>query len=504
MLSESAEIIKNISLKDIGQIVKKLNWMNRAALVPAILKIFLPVNPYWYKMLMAIVCVPLAFGAAQAQQLNLLQLLETSKQTYPLLKSKMSEVRSADRRVSSARTEYLPNVTLAHQYTYSTGNNVEGAFFPNEGNAWSPSGGIRPVNVYEGAFGSFTSAVLDWKIVNFGKVTANVSVARADKNRTEADYQNELFQYQVWLSEAYLLLLTTDHLTLVQQYNLQRAEAFRNTIHAQVGAGIRPGVDSSLADAEYSRARLLLLESKKNEKIYEYRLYELLGNAKDSVSVDTMHFFSTLPATSALTNIEAGNAPLLKLYQSNVALSEARSIGIRRSFYPSISLIGAGWARGSGISNKDQSYRTDFASGVNYQVYNYLFGLSLRWNLMSYARIRQDYKGEQFQKERNQFLYETQRLRQARELSEAETQFSVSLQQAQVAPVQLDAARQAFAQAQARYESGLTDLPTFSQSLVALSRAEADAYIAYSNAWRGLLMKAAAAGDLSLFLNQVR
>ncbi len=88
-------------------------------------------------------------------------------------------------------------------------------------------------------------------------------------------------------------------------------------------------------------------------------------------------------------------------------------------------------------------------------------------------------------------------------MAEAEIQLSVSLQQAELAPVQLKAAQQAYEQAKARYESGLIDLPTYQLSLNLLSRADADCYIAYASAWRALLMKAAAAGDLSLFLNQV-
>jgi outer membrane protein TolC len=444
------------------------------------------------------------FNAANSQTTDLHQLLEKGKENYPLLKAKQSEVKSSERNISSAQTEYLPNLTLGHQYTYSTSNNVEGAFFPNEGTALSPSGGIRPDNIYKGAFGSFTSALLDWKIVNFGKVAANVNAVKAENKKAEADYQNELFQYQVRLTDAYLLLLISNHLTKVQQHNLQRAEASRNTIHARVNAGLRPGVDSSLANAEYIKAKLLLLESEKNERAYQYRLDELLGGGSDSIAIDTMNFFSDFPDPVSLSAQNLANAPSLRFHQSNIDLSRARSIAIKRSFYPSISFVGSVWARGSGISNKDQSYRTDFASGVDYQVYNYLTGLALRWNLTNYVRIRNDYKSEQFQIDRYKYLYESQYQKQTRELSEAEIQFNVSLQQALLAPQQEDASVQAFAQAKARYESGLTDLPTFTQSLVTLNRAEADTYIAYSNAWRALLMKAAAAGDLSLFLNQVK
>ena len=100
--------------------------------------------------------------------------------------------------------------------------------------------------------------------------------------------------------------------------------------------------------------------------------------------------------------------------------------------------------------------------------------------------------------------YLQEQLRQGRQLKEAEMQFDIAMTQAGIAPVQLNAANDAYAQAKARYDSGLIDLPTFLQTLVTLNRAESDAYLAYANAWRALLMKAAASGDLSMFLNQLK
>ncbi|HEY8401064.1 MAG TPA: TolC family protein [Cytophagaceae bacterium] len=444
------------------------------------------------------------FSCSYAQTYDLFELLEVGKQNYPLLKSKLADVQSFNRRISSVKNAYIPDVVVGHQYTYATSNNVEGAFFPYEGTTISPSGGVRSENIYQPTFGSFTTAMLDWRIINFGKVSANIDVAKAQKDNSQADYENELFQYQVRLADTYLLLLISRQLREVQEYNLQRAENFRNTVMALVSAGLRAGVDSSLANAEYARAKLALLESQKNEKAYMYRLTELLGEIKDTISIDSMSFFNELPRSVTFNPSSIVNSPILKFHQSTISLANARSIAIKRSYFPSISLLGAGWARGSGIYNEDSSYRTDLVSGVRYQVYNYLVGVAFRWNVSSYFRIRNEFKSQLYQVDKFRFLYENQLLQQSREVQEADVQFEVSLQQAQQAHVQLAAAQSAFAQAQSRYESGLTDIPTYSQSFVTVNRAEADTYIAYSNAWRALLMKAAAAGDLSIFLNQIK
>jgi outer membrane protein TolC len=88
-------------------------------------------------------------------------------------------------------------------------------------------------------------------------------------------------------------------------------------------------------------------------------------------------------------------------------------------------------------------------------------------------------------------------------MKDSDMQLNVSLEQSRMAPVQLVAAQQAYRQAEARYKSGLTDLPTLLQSMFTLNRAEADVAIAYINVWRSLLAVAAAKGDLSIFTNSL-
>ncbi|SKB98743.1 TolC family protein [Dyadobacter psychrophilus] len=437
-----------------------------------------------------------------AQQVNLQEILQEGTQNYPFLKSKQAEIRGAESRVKSVKTDYLPTLVVQDQYTFSTNNSVAGSFWGNEGSVISPSGGIRPENIYTGTFGSFTSALVDWRVFNFGKVKANVKTAKADLIRSQADFENELFQHQVRIVDAYLVLLINQKLVGAQQQNLERALVFKRVTDAAVGSGMRPGVDSSLASAEYAKAKLLVLESQRSTKAQALRLAELTGQLRDSMQVDTMQFYSQLPVGTSSTYSFLKN-PALRFSQSQIDASYARSAAVRKSYLPSVSILGSGWARGSGVSNKDDSFHTSFSSGVDYQVFNYLFGVSTRWNLTNILRVRNDYKTEQFQVERFKELYQTQKLQLDRQSREADMQFQLSMEQARLTPVQLNAAQRAFNQAQARYQSGLTDLFTLAQSVNALNRAEVDKFVTNGNVWRALLMQAAAAGDLSIFLNQV-
>ncbi len=438
-----------------------------------------------------------------SQQIDMPAMLDLSRKNYPLLKAREAEVSSARHEVMQSTSDYIPKLTVQHQYTYGTSNSVAGSFYPNPA-IISPSGGIRAENTNIATWGSFTSSLIEWNVFNFGKVAANVSSSRANLDNSEATLENEIFQHQVRVADAYLLTLIAQKLTTIQETNVNRALKFREVVAAGVRSGMRPGVDSSMAHAEYAKAELLLLETKRNEKAQHYQLAELTGVVQDDLpEPDSMAFFTTLPLLPDTSFVAYGANPVLRLYHARALATEARSLAIRRSFLPSVSLVGAAWARGSGIYPQDDSFHTGFSEGTHYQVYNYLLGISTRWILTDMIPIHQRYKSEKYRTIRDQELYREQNLKVYRQQREAEMQYDLMTQQAKTAPIQLAAAQRAYQQAIARYRSGLSDLPTLLQSMVTLSRAEADLAVAYSNSWRSLLSIAASKGDLTIFLNAI-
>lgn len=449
------------------------------------------------------VAFSLAAFEGQCQALQLGEVLEQAKQDYPSIRARAAEVVSARRDVSASRMEYIPRVSVQDQYTYATSNSVAGAFYPNPA-IISPSGGIRGENSNVATWGSFTSALIEWNVFNFGRVASNVNAAKYNLKSFEAAYENELFQHQVRTADAYLLALIAKKLKYIQVKNVERALRFREAVDAGVRSGLRPGVDSSLAHSEYSKARLQLLESEQNEKSTLYRLLELTGRSTDALEeIDSMLFYVRLPGRSDTGNTSnTRNHPQLQFFDTRVKATQARATSVRRSALPSITLVGAVWARGSGVGAND-SFKTDFASGTHYQVHNYLLGISTRWVISDLLPTHQRFKSEQQRVLRDTELYNEQLLGVQRQQRVSNLQYDVAMEQARIAPVQLAAARTAYAQAYARYQTGLTDLPTLLQSVVTLNRAEGDLAIAYSNVWRSLLSIAAAKGDLTLFTNAV-
>jgi len=441
------------------------------------------------------------FSRGYAQTYSLQQVLDLGRTNYPLLKARAADAQGARSDAKAAALDYLPKVSAQHQYTYGTSNSIPGSFYPNPA-VISPAGGIRADNINIATWGSYSSVLLEWNVFNFGKVSGTVNAARSLAESNEAAYQNEVFQHQVRLADAYLLTLMAKKLSDIQETNVERAMRFRDAMKAGVISGMRPGVDSSLASAEYSKAKLLMLDAERNYRSQQLRLLELSGIADQaSISIDSLDFFERVPERSS-HEFDPITNPLLTLYRKRADASHARSIAVKRSFLPSVTLVGAGWARGSGVS-ADDSFQTDFKSGTKYQINNYLLGAALRWTISDFAAVHQRYKGEEFRFVRDQELYNEQSLALQRQLKDADMQFNVSMEQARMAPIQLTAARQGYQQASARYQSGLSDLPTQLQSMFALNRAEADLAVAYVNVWRSLLAVAAAKGDFTIFMNSL-
>jgi outer membrane protein TolC len=436
-------------------------------------------------------------------QKKLPEIIDEGVKNYPGLKARLADNESFNKDVRLAKSDYIPKITAQHQYTYATSNSVAGAFYPNPA-VISPSGSIRAENNSQAVWGSYTSALFEWNVFNFGKVSGNIKAFQKASEASAANYENELLQHKVKIADAYLLTLMYVKLAAIQEVNLKRAQAFTDVVSAGVSSGMRAGVDSSLASAELVKAKLLVLQAIREQKTQALRMQELTGILlREQIEIDSMSFLSAVPTRLDTAEWNPQSNPSLRYYRLRSETTQARSIATKRSFLPSITLVGAAWARGSGISPTDDTYHTDFHSGTQYQVSNYLLGVSTRWTISDYVSTRQRYKSEHYRTIRDQELFNEQNIRTQRQLQESLMQYEISVEQANTAPIQLHAAQNAYQQASARYESGLSDLPTLMQSLVTLNRAEADIAIAYMNVWRSLLSIAAAKGDFSIFMNAV-
>ncbi len=452
-------------------------------------------------------------GHGQAQShgeiIDLKTAFDLAQQNYPSIKGKVAGKEVAAFELRAMQNNYLPNLIVQGQLTDATSNQVRGTFFPNEGTAIPTSGGIK-VNGYtnDAVWTSFATGLINWKLFSFGKYKAAVDVAHAGVNTAEADYQNEIFQHQIKVGDAYLLTLMLNDMVRSQKTNLARVKALKDVTSAYAASGLRPGVDSSMVNAEYSKATLFLLEAQRLAQEQNVFLKELIGlGGNGLLTLDTTIFLRRAPLQIETRNDFSHN-PRLQFYKSIVDLNQAQIKSIRRRELPSVSFLAAGWGRGSGISDKlkangDFVYNTSLGAGIPIRAYNYMIGFSSIWNVTSLFKTGNEARAQRSITKIAEERYNEENLKIESELERARLRYRAALDVLQQTPVQLKAAQDAYGQARARYDAGLSTILELTQTFAVLNRAEVDASVATGNVWRSILQYAASTGDFEIFMHNL-
>ncbi|HVI44660.1 MAG TPA: TolC family protein [Chitinophaga sp.] len=443
---------------------------------------------------------------AGAQVLTLKEAIQKAVNNYGTIKAKSSYAAASQATVTQTKREYLPNLNISAQQDYGTINGQNGPAYGFGGFGVASSGQPLPSQNWNAAFGGLYLANVNWDFFAFGRTKEKIKTAQAVAARDNNDWQQEIFQHKVKVAAAYLNLLAAQKLTISYQKNLNRADTFRNVVVTRVKNGLNAGVDSAQANAEVSSARIALTRAVDQEQTQGNVLAQLLGVPPQHFILDTL-FISHVPAVlSDTTGID--NHPLLQWYKSRIAVSNEQAKYFRTFNYPTFSLVGVIQTRGSGFeptygAGHLDAFTHDYWGGVKPTRTNYLIGVGITWNITQPLRISQQVKSQQLTSKGLQSEYELagQQLKAQLELSD--TKIVNALDNYHEVPVQVKAASDAYLQKSVLYRNGLTNLVDVTQALYALTRAETDRDIAYSNVWQALLLKASASGDFTLFEKQL-
>ena len=169
-------------------------------------------------------------------------------------------------------------------------------------------------------------------------------------------------------------------------------------------------------------------------------------------------------------------------------------------------LLGAGWARGSGVKEVDNNpvLYSGLSEGITFEAYNYMIGLSFIWNLASAPRIYSEYHSQTLLTKAAQYNYNTVYIESKEELNQANLEIKNALDEIRETPIEYQAALDAYNQSKSRYNAGLNTFYEITQALYVLNRAESDQLAAYNNLWRALLKQAAATGDINIFTSVIK
>ncbi|CAL1520935.1 TolC family protein [Chitinophaga sp. MM2321] len=468
----------------------------------------------WKPLLLLVLAVGCSSAAVKAQSrpLTLQEALQTGLKNYQSIKAKENYAKAATENISAVKREFLPDLNLSAQNSYGTVNGQSGTMWGYKGWSTGASGPALPSQNWNAAFGGLYLANVSWDVVTFGRRTAKVDVAKELLNTNTADLEQEKFEQQVRIAGSYLNLLAAQRLRGSMESNLKRAQQLQHTIITRALNGLTAGVDSSIANAEVSKAKLTLIDARNYEQAQSNKLAEMMDVPPQDFILDST-FVTKIPnqlleTVSAQDSSSLKQQPLLKLFGSRISLSEANQVFISKNVMPRLSFMGVMQTRGSGFDDDYgaanlNSYSQGYWAGIHPQRSNYLVGLNLSWTVTDLWRthsqvVRQQYTTEGLKNEYNQTYSRLQH-----QLKLSEEQIENAVKKYREAPVGLKAASDAFLQKSTLYENGLSDIADLSQALYNINRAETERDIAYNGVWQAILYKSATVGDLQLFLNQL-
>lgn len=443
-----------------------------------------------------IVCIPCI---GQEKSITLRDLLAVVNTHSPTLQKDSAAIRIRQAQEQAVRGNRMPSLRLNYQVDAGTNNNLPGGYFAN---------GIVPGNSrvrIDGnsstALGDLGIAGFDWEIYNFGKFEAEQKAAHSDVEVEQLRFVQSKYDLQTYTIHYYLQLLRLSDLLGIQSLNIERNSEIRKSIQSLAQSGIIAGVDTSIAEAELSKARLNYLELSNQLRQVQLLLSSISGIEAGKIVPDTS--FSTRLLNyyrpDTLTATDTSLHPAIRFYKSLYQNSLVKEQLIQKSYNPKVSVQAALWGRGSSISAADE-FR-DLSKGLGFERGNYLVGLGITYNLFDIKRKKLQLTTQKAATRYAAKELDEQQSLLALNISQSEAELRTALERLQEIPHQLIAAQAAYRQKLSLYKNGLTNIVDLNAAVSILYRAETDYTNANYNYCKALFQKAVNENQVDALLN---
>jgi outer membrane protein TolC len=349
-------------------------------------------------------------------------------------------------------------------------------------------------------WGSAAGALFSWEPFDFGGREANVTAARSHEKEAVSGAELTKLQVAVSAADAFLRAVAADELVRSAQASVDRQLVLQKSVVTLVDNQLRPGADTSRAEAELANARIQLIRSQRASALARAALAAALGLSGESVMPDAGAFVGRVPADEPAPAPNLAAHPAVQARLAAADSIHARALALDKVYAPRIDFQSALSARGAppvGMAGTG----TD---GLWPSTSNWAVGVTVTFSVFDLAglRTRRQIEAGHEAVERAQVDAATQQLRA--EDARAQADLDAARQIAANTPIALRAAQQAEGQVRARYDAGLATLADVADTERLLSQADTDDRLARLEVWQALLAQASARGDLAPWLAQVK
>lgn len=453
------------------------------------------------KSLYVVFLLLLSIATNAQQPVSLKQLLIQVDKSAPTLITDSSAINVRQAQAAEVRNNWLPNLRLNYQADIGTNNNVAGPYF-GFGIIPSDSRGVRTESNTTTVSANVGVAALDWEVYNFGAYGAQNRVAQSNIQVEQNNFARSKYQLEAYTISNYLQLTSLQDYVKIQARNIQRNQEILRSIGSLTRSGVRPGVDTSIANAELSKARLNYIELNNQLQQVQLRLATVSGLPYQSIIADSLIESQLINSPYGQLNTDTANHPLINYYKSLYQNSKEQENLVKKQYNPKILLEGAAWGRGSSVDAND--HFNSLSTGWGFQRDNYLVGLGISYNLFDLRRKQLKVRTQKTQSDYFQNKLREQKTLLAANANQAFAEMQTARERLTEIPHQLKAANDGYRQKLSLYKNGLTDIIELDAALNILYRAETDyvqAKYAYTNA---LFNQAITDNKVSTILNLLK
>jgi outer membrane protein TolC len=442
---------------------------------------------------------------SQPIKITIEQSVALSKQNYPQLLARIEQARAAKANVTAQTLkEYVPDGLSTWENVAATHNKQTQILFGNPVLPANPGPGENEAKqTWHGTFFNGTGFLFDWTPLDFGLHKARIQEARAQYARSEAIVNVSALDVEVNAALSFMDVIRANEAARAEEANVHRMEVVVRTVQDLFEAGLRPGADVSLAEAQLADARNGLIRAVQQSEIARARLAAAVGEPnQDFDVVEAPIEDDTKPPILLISTPQFTAHPLAVEQRSVIGTILARQKVISKSNYPVIHWLGGLNWRGSGLDTHGQWQKKD-AYGWLPREGNWNVGVMMNWNFTDWIKNRQELVVQRHLAEgaRKEYLQIIQNLTYQNKQAQAMIKGAIAL--AENAPIQLHAARQAELRIRTRYETGLSTIAEVAEAERLLTIAQVQAAIARIGVWQALLAASNTRGDIQPFLQQV-
>ena len=441
-------------------------------------------------------------AVAQQQQYYLSELVAAAQHHLPVIQQGAALINSARATELEIRHSLLPQVKLSDQVNIGTDNSLAGSYLPI-GITPSSSAGVRADNVLQPATGNIGALYGEYQFFNFGLNKARLASAATYTALQQSELAQQVYFIEVQVAKTYFNLLKAQYRFNADKQNVNRYDSIFTVISALTSSGIKPGADSAQAKAELSKARSTFNQTKGVIQQLKQELFYFTGIAPAAIKIDSLpdNFLNNQRRTFNF-EMDTLRHPLIDVYEKRERIFMANENVIRKTYMPRFSVAAATWLRGSAIQYNDE-YKS-LATGLGYQRYNYMAGISVSYNLFNSLFKRDKLAINRFNRQASTLELDQQK--QALLLAEmkADNALATTEENLLELPVQLQSAKDTYGQKLAQYKAGIITLIDLTNASFVLYRSQTDYIETIGDWYLAQLDKATATGNLLTFIQLIK